>query len=236
MTNRPTGGGRAVALLIRLLSAASVSALFGGCLYDPQDRCGENQELAETGDACVCIDGAAQIGRECILCGDNEVPGQGACDCEEGYDRNGAGVCVRGFDGFAEECSDDSDCPEDGASRCVSSDSGSFCSLDCEEASDCPSPAGCEVDETEPYCVPAPSGLDTPCSSSDECEPFEANYCETMLENKCKVQCKDEPGVCHGDWACCDYSNLIGAALCVSSSDLEDGRCPFGGDLVEANR
>jgi hypothetical protein len=56
-----------------------------------------------------------------------------------------------------------------------------------------------------------------------------------MLENKCKVQCKEEPGICHGDWACCDYTTLIGAALCIAPGDLLDGACPYGGELLEAN-
>ena len=211
----------------------AVSNLFGGCVYDADDRCGENQILED--DVCKCVEGAALVDNKCELCGDNEVPGEGECVCDEGFARTGAGTCEKGEEGIGEECSDDSDCNPDGADTCVTDDAGSYCTVTgCESAADCPLPYGCETDADEPYCARAPSGLDEPCESSDECSEFEANYCETMIENKCKVECLDDPGTCHGDWVCCDYSALIGAALCVSSSDLEGGSCPFGGVLVEA--
>lgn len=221
--------------LVFVCGVALVIQLFSGCLYDGDERCGQNQELSESGDACVCVDGAAQIGKVCVVCGENEVPGEGECVCDELYEKNGAGQCVSALLGFGEECTDDSDCPETGAERCVAIDGGSICTSSCESAADCPSPAGCAIDAEDPFCVPAPSGLDVACASSDECAEFDASYCETMLENKCKVQCKDEPGVCHGDFACCDYTSLIGAALCISPGDLEDGACPFGGELLEEN-
>lgn len=217
------------------LGTFGVAQLFGGCLYDADARCRENQELSSSDHTCVCVDGAVQIGNSCVMCAENEVPGDGECVCDEGYERNGAGVCVSALAGFGEACTDDSDCPEVGAERCVDTDNGSICTVDCETAADCPSPAGCEIDAAEPFCVPGPSGFDVPCTSTDECAEFDASYCETMLENKCKVTCKDDPGVCHGDFACCDYSSLIGAALCISPRDLEEGACPFGGVLLEAN-
>jgi hypothetical protein len=217
------------------LGLFAVAHLLTACLYDKDERCRENQELSSSGDACVCVEGAALIGNACVLCGENEVPGAGECVCDELYERNGAGKCVSALLGFGEACEDDSDCPEVGATRCVETEAGSICTVDCETAADCPSPAGCEIAAEEPYCTPAPSGLDVPCTSSDECAEFEANYCETMLEDKCKVECKDNPGVCHGDFACCDYTDLIGAALCISPTDLEEGACPFGGELLEAN-
>ena len=212
------------------------ASLFGGCVYDDDDRCGEHQVLE--GDACVCTpeDTTELVGNQCIPCEANEVTFDGVCDCEEGYIRSGAGVCiVDEFAGLGEACESDDDCPPNGANVCATDDLGSYCTTSgCEAASDCPLPYGCETEAEEPHCVRAPSGLDEECTSQDECGDFEANYCETMIENKCKVRCGDDPGVCHGDWACCDYSALIGAALCVSSSDLADGACPFGGELLEA--
>lgn len=212
-----------------------LTQLLPGCLYDKDDRCGENQELASSGDACICVEGAVQIDNACIMCGENEVPGEGECVCDERYERNGAGKCVSALLGFGESCDDDDDCPENGATRCVETDAGSICTVDCASAADCPSPSGCEIAADEPYCTPAPSGFDAPCTASDECSEFEANYCETMLQNKCKVDCKDEPGICHGDFVCCDYTSLVGAALCVSPVDLDNGACPFGGELLEAD-
>lgn len=80
---------RRITFLILGLVAAS-----SGCLYDSADRCGHDQELDEH-DLCQCVDGRALVGGECEPCeGEHEVASGGACGCEEGFVRDGQGVCT----------------------------------------------------------------------------------------------------------------------------------------------
>jgi hypothetical protein len=82
------------------------------------------------------------------------------------------------------------------------------------------------------FCERAPEGLGERCEASADCEDFEANYCEALVEQACVVaDCASDPNVCHGDWVCCDIS-LVMASLCVPPSELQDGACPAGGTLV----
>ena len=213
------------------------SGLFGGCLYDPDERCGEHQVLEA--DACQCIETAVLIGNQCVPCEKDKVPGEAECVCDEGFVTSATGECLspNGTEGQGEVCTDDSDCVETGAATCVTDAVGSYCTVTgCESYEDCLDGYACDLDGDESFCARAPTGLDETCGSTDDCSEFEASYCETALEKKCKVECKNDPGVCHGDWVCCDYTALIGAALCLSPADLSDGACPYDGELLEADQ
>lgn len=222
-----------------------LGALFAGllpaaCLYDPDDPCGPNQTFED--DACVCVENAALIERNCVPCGENEVPGDGECVCEEGFERDSSGACGAAILGLGQDCSADP-CPTEAeadgasvASYCATDAAGDYCTtVGCETFEDCPELWACDASIGDAgACVRPPSGFGTECSDSSACADFEASYCETLQENICMRECLDDPGVCHGDWVCCDFSNLVGTGLCVPPDQLEDGACPLGGELVEA--
>jgi hypothetical protein len=46
-----------------------------------------------------------------------------------------------------------------------------------------------------------------------------------------KSDCKADPSVCPGDWACCDIA-LLGNSLCLPPAELSAGECPAGGHLI----
>jgi hypothetical protein len=204
-------------------------ALGAGCIYDGSDRCGKNQEYS--GGFCVCDDRSVLIERQCERCGDNEIPGDGECVCDDGYARGGDGDCVEVVVGLGDPCDDDADCSDDNATYCAPDPAGGgYCTLqDCSTFEDCPEDFGCETAGATSYCARPPTGLGTSCSEESDCASFEASFCETLQQDQCLQSCLDEPGVCQGDWACCDFSMFIGTALCVPPDQLTDGACPLGG-------
>jgi len=202
-----------------------------GCLYDSDDRCGENQRL--DGKQCVCEDGYGRGGDGCVQCAETEDGNPvGPCQCKVGLIRLAeGGDCV---EAAGKECELDADCPEGEFGTChVEGDTGYCTSVDCAaEAGDCPGDFACNDRVETPFCERPPTGLGTSCSEQEDCEGFEASYCETLSEKVCLMAgCADDPSICHGDWVCCDIG-LIGASLCIPPSELDGGSCPVGGTLV----
>lgn len=192
--------------------------LVSACLYDADEPCGEGQVLRD--GACHCEDGSALVGKTCVACG----PGEEATE-------NG---CETALESLGEPCTNSDECNPDGANLCVDDEEESYCSLGgCETSLDCPETFACDVERTEPACIKGPSGFGTSCEDSAECEGFEAAYCESLQEKVCMLECGDDPSVCPSDWVCCDFSGLVGAALCLPPGDLDDGSCPFGVDALE---
>ncbi len=217
------------ALLPTLLLGAATSA--AGCLYDADDRCGENQRL--DGQQCVCEDGHGREGMECVACSDTEAGNPvGPCQCKPGLLRLvEGGDCI---EAAGKVCQSDEDCPAGEFGTCrLEGDAGYCTSLGCAaEAGECPGDFACNDREDPPYCERPPTGLGTSCSESADCDDFEASYCETLAEKVCLVaDCAEDPSICHGDWVCCDIG-LIGTSLCIPPGELSDGNCPVGGTLV----
>jgi len=203
-----------------------------GCIYDSNDRCGDHQVLE--GRECVCEAGYGRSGNGCVRCDRDTEDGNpsGPCQCKEGLIRLvDGGDCV---EAAGKRCEADADCPDGEYSHCQPEDDAGYCTkLDCEpNAGDCPGDFACNDDEDRTFCERPPSGLGVACSEQSDCEGFEASYCETLSERLClRAGCADDPGICHGDWVCCDIS-LIGASLCIPPNELENGKCPVGGTLV----
>jgi len=205
-----------------------------GCLYDSNDRCGDDQRLE--GKECVCEDGFGRSGNGCVACGENEVGNPtGPCLCKNGLIRLvDGGECV---EAAGAACTVDADCPEGDFGDCHIEDdpADGYCTLlDCTpEHDDCPGDFACNDRDAVPFCERPPTGLGHGCTKQSDCEGFEADYCETLSEKVCLVAgCAQDPSICHGDWVCCDIG-LIGNSLCIPPNELDgDGNCPVGGTLV----
>lgn len=211
----------------RSLAAALVIAGLGGCLYDPDDVCGANQEVRS--GVCECIASAvpAEDGDGCAPCGPDEVAAGTACACRDGYARAGedepcepvpAGLgaaCTPG--GVACSGEDDSYC------RATAETSGYCTSSGCATSADCPTGYACAQDGELTFCKRPPTGQGTACDSSADCAGYEATYCETFQAHICLVPgCTLSPDSCHEGWECCDLSTLgLDETLCV-----EEGSCP----------
>jgi hypothetical protein len=115
------------ALLLRRLAPWAVFGLLvAGCLVDKNDKCGDNQVLANNGLRCVCAEGFIVGDTGCVPCGDHEVPDpiQG-CACDVGYARSGtSGPCtelpagVTAPTGVGTPCASDADCAGFDADYC----------------------------------------------------------------------------------------------------------------------
>ena len=46
------------------------------------------------------------------------------------------------------------------------------------------------------------------------------------------ANCLDRAENCHGDWVCCDFSDIIGTAICVPPNEIVNGSCPLGGSII----
>ncbi len=201
------------------------------CIYDADERCGADQ-VYEDGQ-CVCADGFGLSGQECLPCADNEVSNPtGPCECAQGLIRLAAGEpCT---EALGQPCTSDEECPSANFAHCrLEAESGYCTQQDCAVGGgDCPGDYACN-DRTDPsFCERPPTGLGTECSSDEDCAGFEAAYCEVVAEHMCLLEgCATDPGICHGDWVCCDIG-LISASLCIPPDELTDGACPVGGTLV----
>jgi len=214
---------RALPFILVLMSAS--------CLYDADDRCGENQSYED--GHCVCVEGYGLYVQECRPCGENEVGNPtGPCECEEGLVRVAEGEpCI---EAVGLTCSTDEDCASAEFSHChLEGDSGYCTKSDCTAGGDdCPGSYACNDRGDPAFCERPPTGLNTPCTSNEDCDEFEAAYCETLFQHACVVEgCAADPTICHGDWVCCDIG-LIDASFCTPPGELVDGECPANGTLV----
>jgi hypothetical protein len=207
-----------------------VALLAASCLYDPNEPCGEHQELVD--NACVCVDGYGLVAEACLKCPRGEVGNPlGPCACSEGMSRSPEnGRCG---EALGQACSSDLECTEP-SPTCHGIEASGYCTLSgCRPGKDdCPGDFACNDREGEPFCERPPSGLGASCDASEDCRGFEASYCESLSEHACLVEgCAENLDRCHGDWVCCDIA-LLGASLCIPPNELEDGACPVGGTLI----
>jgi hypothetical protein len=217
---------RRFAALPFILLLTSVS-----CVYDADDRCGENQ-VYEDGH-CACAAGFGLYEQECRSCEENEVGNPtGPCECEDGLVRAGEGEpCI---EAVGMTCSVDDDCTNSEFSHCQLEDDSGYCTkADCTAGGDdCPGSYACNDRSDPAFCERPPTGLGTACSSNEDCAEFEAAYCESITQQACVVEgCAADPAICHGDWVCCDIT-IIDASFCTPPEELENGECPGGGTLV----
>lgn len=219
------------ALAIGALATAS-------CIVDGS-RCDAHQvELHGNFAICVCEPDAVfnASGAGCTPCGENETALNGACTCKEGFARPAADAgCVASTVGAA--CSAATPCSSTEYPFCVTTTAGDgYCSREgCASNADCPTDYTCEAGASARYCKRPLTGLGAACTSSADCAGFEASYCEAFQTHTCILQgCANGAASCPNEWACCDFSSLLGApfSICASPSTLTGGSCPNGGTRV----
>lgn len=157
-------GWRAGLTRRRVRRAARGSLAFGvgvcmvsACLYDPNERCGDNLVDGPDEGICVCPAGKVQTANGCVECGPHEEVVGNSCVCEDGYVKNDAGDCEEaggaggaggdsGTDGggglpmgLGMSCSSNDDCADTEATFC-----DTFMSHTCQVQ-------GCSLDPNDCY-------------------------------------------------------------------------------------
>lgn len=208
--------------------------LLSSCLVDSDHRCGSHQVLQ--GELCACEPGFGLIGNQCLACGENEVGSLSGCDCAAGFGRSDPAQPCAPLGTLGQSCVSDADCGDPAFSYCAMEDQSGYCTRpDCSSSSDCSNDYSCNSRAARSFCERPPTGFGQSCQSSADCSGLEASYCEALSSHVClKDGCKAEPGICPGDWACCDIA-LLGNSLCLPRSELEAGQCPAGGHLIGGN-
>jgi hypothetical protein len=215
--------------VLRRINIALIPAMVSGCLYDSATRCDSHQSVED--DVCVCDEGFALVDGFCVACGVNEVASSEGCECEPGFARADSDDECAPLSGIGEECEEDLDCTNPEFALCERTGSTNYCTSACVSSEQCPGEFSCRPTAMGGFCERPPTGLGTACMD-DECDGFEASYCETVVSQSCVVNdCKVDPERCHGDWVCCDIG-LLSESLCIPPGDLEDGKCPAGGTLI----
>lgn len=226
MTNRPPHAGihrhcRSPLLLTAIWIAVA------GCVYDPNQRCDENQALSSDGQQCVCVPGAAMTTHGCMLCGANEVPGNGTCDCAPGYARpTPAAACQAAPSALGMACdTSTAPCTDPKYATChVTSGTVGYCtSTGCATSADCMSGYACDTATPLPFCKRPPVGAGQACQTSAECAGTEATYCDAFVTHLCHVQgCTLAPDNCFSGTVCCDLTTFgVAQPICVPA-----GTCP----------
>jgi hypothetical protein len=206
------------------LLPALVALLFA-CTYDPDDRCGPHQVLSSDPLRCQCEEGFALTASGCVACGVHEVPGEGGCVCESGYERAAdATTCEPLPMSLGRDCDEKAPCRDEPYDFCDVGDSGQgYCtSRGCATSSDCSGGYGCDTSVTPSICRRPPLGLGKSCSSAADCADGEATFCDTFESHQCLVQdCTLAPDSCFVGWECKDLTSLgLAITLCVPEGSL----------------
>lgn len=197
--------------------ALGVAATLGvACLYDPDDRCGPNQVLADY-NRCQCTNGTVAIDGRCVDCGPNSRVEGGACACLAGFERaTPESDCEAIATGLGEPCVTATDCAAPEYPVCQSEGAAGYCTSRCSATADCAGGYACRTRAAEPFCERPPTGLGASCRTSGECAGFEASFCENVVTSSCVVAGCAADEQCHGDWVCCDFTSLgFPVTLCV---------------------
>jgi hypothetical protein len=138
----------------------------GGCIYDADDRCGDDQVMY--GDTrCVCAEGSAWTSQGCVRCGENEQASASGCACVAGYARPASdAACEPAPDGVTEDppvglglpCATQADCADTEATWCDTFTTQSCIVQGCSlQAQDCYGGQQCcdfsQFGIPEPLCV-----------------------------------------------------------------------------------
>lgn len=213
---------RSTFLLAALLAAAA------GCVYDSDHRCDDNQTLSSDGRQCICVSGSVMTAHGCTLCGANEVPGNGVCDCAPGYTHPTPGAACQAAPASAlgTACNTASaPCTDPTYSTChVTSGTTGYCTnAGCTTAADCLGGYACDTTSQPAFCKRPPVGVGQTCQSNADCAGTEATYCDAMVSHQCLVQgCKVASNDCFSGTECCDLS-MYGVMQPVC---LPPGACP----------
>jgi hypothetical protein len=182
--------GLARCLWLQVFRSSCWLLLCGACLYDPDDRCGDDRHLE--GRVCVCNAGSEER---------NGV-------CEAALPDAGAG-------GPGADCAADEDCEAAEHSICKRTPSGGgYCTrAECASDEDCPQSFFCVSDVSPSFCSRPPTGQGESCSSSADCQSFDATFCGVGDPRgaTCWVpDCTDDS--CEPGYMCFDLSQLLPGA------------------------
>jgi hypothetical protein len=210
-------------LLAGALSIGVAVFLLGGCIFNPDERCGDHQVYDSISLGCKCVAGALASKDGCVPCPANEEPVAGMCACKTGFKRGAAGVCEVSQSLQNTACTGTT-CADAQYSRCAPGPQGTgYCTSPCTSTAGCDNGWVCTTWEPTPYCKRPPTGAGTPCTTQAQCAAFDANVCETSQAKACIVTgCMVTPNTCSGGAVCCDFSMLGGSTVCVAP-----GSCPF---------
>jgi hypothetical protein len=204
-----------------------VTNLAGGCVYDPQDRCGPQQEISDVG-ACVCVAGLVLRGTSCEACPEHEREANGACQCDDGYERAADGQpCTFVVSaGLGASCDDATPCVDPVFNVCHSGGvGGSYCTRrGCESMADCGGDYACSAREPVPFCERPPVGQAAACETNASCAGTDATFCDSFISKRCLVpDCSLTTPNCFADWECCDLSGVglpgLPKTVCVPAGE-----------------
>lgn len=175
---------------LQVLYCCFALLLCGACLYDADDRCGDDRRL--DGDVCVCKAGSAERDGVCQAVLPDAGAGASGADCER-----------------------DEDCAAGEGSVCKRTASGSgYCTRSgCANDKDCPPSYFCVTDAAPSFCSRPPTGQGESCSSSADCSAYDATFCGVGDPRgaTCWVpDCTEHS--CEPGYMCFDLSQLLPGA------------------------
>lgn len=196
-----------------------------GCLYDPDNPCGEGMVEEGEGDTvrCACPEGSVSTEDGCVTCGEHEVATATGCVCEKGYTRPSAGEpCAEAPPpgGLGSECDPEDPACTEPYDHCEPASGSGYCTSGCETNDDCEGGYVCNADS---ICQRPPLGMGMSCSGPEDCAGTEATYCDTIVSMTCLVEgCQVDPNDCFEGNECCDLTAVgVPQQICVPV-----GACP----------
>lgn len=166
------------------LTALAVLAalLLGSCLYDKDDRCRNGRQIDD--NLCLCPPGTTEMGETCVS--------QAAKPS-----------------GLGDACDETERCTSEDFPLCFTEDDTGYCTKSgCSSESDCGEGFYCGPGMDSMICKRLPSGLDTTCSSDDDCKDFDANYCSiSPFASICAIKDCTETS-CPPGYSCMDFSRF----------------------------
>ena len=215
---------------MRIVSAraawlAFAAAIAGGCIVDEDDRCGPHMVVSDI-DACVCEAGYVLVNKQCITCPEHERVQGAGCVCDDGYERlaEGASCTVQPTSGPGSDCAAAA-CADPDFPYCTKApNDDQYCtSQGCSSSADCPETYACAASAAGSFCQRTPKGMASPCEVDDDCQGYEATFCETLISHSCLVQgCSLSQNDCFQGWECCDVTSYgMPIPICIP-----EGNCP----------
>ena len=211
-----------MSMLPRRLCVASIltalGLLAGGCVYDPDHRCGPAMTFVEAASACVCDSNAIAVPGGCQPCAADEIAVGGKCACPPGQTKNANNICTA-VAGLGDPCdTGSSPCTDATYSYCAVRGGGTAgtCTKSCTSNNDCDAVYTCATWDAHPYCRTF-EGAGAPCASSNSCTG-DAMYCDTYATHTCVVVgCSLSANDCPRGTMCCDLSAFGMGTACAAA-------------------
>jgi len=202
--------------------SVALGGIAPGCVYDADDRCGENQTLIEN-DRCACIAGYVPGVGGCVSCGENQEERSGACVCVDGYTRPGeAAACEPLPASLGAECDTaDKPCSDSDYPECHVTDANvGYCTTTgCQTSADCEGEYTCQATADGSFCRRPRTRLLDKCKTDADCASGEASFCQPN-EKVCLVPCSvGGTNECLDSEVCCDFSIFAAGIFCTPTAE-----------------